>query len=289
MALASRRRPLGGGPVRRLARGDRRAGPRPDRAGRQRRAGRARRRPARPRAGPRRARRRGLAPRQRGDGGRAPPAARRPATSTASSWSGATRRSGWRPRCCRAAARAASIALSASTASALAAMRDGRAHGALVHGPAGRLPAPPEDALRVAPRALARRRGQPRPPRARSPTRPTRRPRRAARGRRFEPERVRRSGGGRGRVPAARTGRHRASRRRAARRLRRARRRDDGARRDRMELAFAPLEEHVAEVWVDARCARAPRRRRARASCCAPLPSRGRLGLVGGYDLVTLW
>src|SRR3954452_792154 len=41
------------------------------------------------------------------------------------------------------------LALSGSTASALASMRDARAHGALVHGTPGRLPKPPAGALRL--------------------------------------------------------------------------------------------------------------------------------------------
>src|SRR3954453_18733385 len=49
------------------------------------------------------------------------------------------------------------VALSGSTATALAAMRDGRAHAALVHGPARGLPAPPAGVLRLHP---ARRRGR---------------------------------------------------------------------------------------------------------------------------------
>src|SRR4051812_49847992 len=60
------------------------------------------------------------------------------------------------------------VALSGSTATALAAMRDGRAHAALVHGPARGLPAPPAGALRLHPARRrvrgGRRRRPPRPP-----------------------------------------------------------------------------------------------------------------------------
>jgi len=51
-----------------------------------------------------------------------------------------------------------------------------------------------------------------------------------------------------------------------------------------MELAFAPLEEHVAEVWIDARAREHP----AVGAIGDLLHSgafTGRLGLVGGYDL----
>jgi len=51
-----------------------------------------------------------------------------------------------------------------------------------------------------------------------------------------------------------------------------------------MQLAFAPLEEHVAEVWIDARWCEHP----AVAALGAVLSSRGfsrRLELVGGYDV----
>jgi molybdate-binding protein len=177
------------------------------------------------------------------------------------------------------------IALSGSTASALEAMADGRAHGALVHGPAGRLPAPPEDSLRL---HLARWRvgvasRGPRPRAiadlARRGARVVQREDGASSQRAFVAA-VAAEGASLPRGPVA-TGHLDAARRVAY-----------GAPAGvtmepaaiGMELAFAPLEEHVAEVWVDARCREHP----AVAELGDLLRSGAftkRLGLVGGYDL----
>ena len=178
------------------------------------------------------------------------------------------------------------IALSGSTASALAAMRDGRAHGALVHGPAGRRPAPPEDALRhhlarwrvgVAsrgsrPRAIADL--------ARRGAQVVQREDGASSQRAFV-EAVAAEGASLPRGPVA-TGHLDAARRVAY-----------GAPAGvtmepaaiGLELAFAPLEEHVVEIWVDARWREHPA-----VDALGDLLRSGaftqRLGLVGGYDLV---
>jgi hypothetical protein len=52
-----------------------------------------------------------------------------------------------------------------------------------------------------------------------------------------------------------------------------------------LELAFAPLEEHVAEVWVDARWREHPAVG-ALGDLLRSAAFTQRLGLVGGYDLV---
>jgi DNA-binding XRE family transcriptional regulator len=178
------------------------------------------------------------------------------------------------------------IALSGSTASALEAMADGRAHGALVHGPAGRLPEAPEDSLRL---HLARWRVgvASRGPRPRAIADLARRGARVvqredgASSQRAFVEAVAAVGASLPRGPVA-TGHLDAARRVAY-----------GAPAGvtmepaaiGLELAFAPLEEHVAEVWIDARWREHPA-----VAALGDLLRSGaftkRLGLVGGYDLV---
>ena len=178
------------------------------------------------------------------------------------------------------------LALSGSTASALDALRDGRAHAALVHGPADRLPAAPEGALRL---HLARWRvglasRGPRPRAiadlARRGARVVQREEGASSQRAFA-QAVAAEGASLPRGPVA-TGHLDAARQVAY-----------GAPAGvtmepaaiGMELAFTPLEEHVAEVWVDARWREHPA-----VAALGDLLRSGaftrRLGLIGGYDLV---
>jgi transcriptional regulator with XRE-family HTH domain len=173
------------------------------------------------------------------------------------------------------------VALSGSTATALAAMRDGRAHAALVHGPARGIPSPPAGALRI---HLARWRVGV-----------------ASRGRRPRPlaalARVvqREEGASSQKAFAAALAAEGAPLPPgpvASGHLDVARRVAYGAPAGvtmepaaiGMELAFAPLEEHVAEVWIDARAREHPA-----AGAIGELLRSGaftrRLGLVGGYDL----
>ena len=177
------------------------------------------------------------------------------------------------------------IALSGSTAAALAAMRDGRAHGALVHGPAGRLPSSPPGALRL---HLARWRVGV-----------------ANRGRRARPvaelcgrgARVvqREDGASSQRAFAAAVAAEGASLPVgpvASGHLDVARRVAYGATAGvtmepaamRMQLAFTPLEEHEAEIWVDARWREHPAVD-ALGGLLRSAAFTTRLALVGGYDL----
>jgi DNA-binding XRE family transcriptional regulator len=177
------------------------------------------------------------------------------------------------------------IALSASTATALAALRGGRAHAALVHARPGRLPRPPAGALRL---HVARWRVGI-----------------AQRGRRARTiaelaERriavVQREPGASSQkafVSAlASTGRSSLPGPVAAGHLEAARRVADGAAAGvtmepaalRYGLSFRPLEEHVAELWVDARW-RAHPAVVALAELLGSPAFASRLGLVGGYEL----
>jgi DNA-binding XRE family transcriptional regulator len=173
------------------------------------------------------------------------------------------------------------VALSGSTATALAAMRDGRAHAALVHGPAQGLPSPPAGALRI---HLARWRVGV-----------------ASRGRHPRPlaelgRVVQREEGASSQkafaAALAAEGAPLPPGPVASGHLDVARRVAYGAPAGvtmepaaiGMELAFAPLEEHVAEVWIDARAREHP----AVGAIGELLRSgafTGRLGLVGGYEL----
>ena len=177
------------------------------------------------------------------------------------------------------------IALSGSTATALEAVRAGRAHGALVHGPVGRMPPAPPGALRL---HLARWRVGV-----------------AARGRRSRSvaelcERrvrvVQREDGASSQkaflAAVAAEGGSRPAGPLASGHVDVARRVAQGAAAGvTMEpaavswrLAFSALEEHVAEVWVDARWSEHP----AVESFGDLLRSsafRARLAVVGGYEL----
>ena len=209
----------------------------------------------------------------------------RAATSTASCWSAATRRSGSRPPCCRAAGPRRVIALSGSTRDR--ARRDARRAARTPRSSTARPDGcrRPAGALRL---HLARWRvgvaSRGRRPRPISEL-AGRGPRRAARGRRVEPAGVRRRDRRRGRAAAARPGRRRAPRRRAPRR--------HGA------PAGVTMEPAAIGTAAGLRAARGARRRgldRRRAAREHPavdaigdlLRSRAftaRLALVGGYDL----
>jgi DNA-binding XRE family transcriptional regulator len=177
------------------------------------------------------------------------------------------------------------VALSGSTAAALAALGDGRAHAALVHGPARRLPPPPAGTLRL---HLARwrvglaSRGQ--RPRAVAEL--------ASRGARVV---QREEGASSQKAFAAAMAAEGAPLPRgpvASGHLDAARRVAYGATAGvtmepaaiGMELAFAPLEEHVAEVWIDARW-----REHSGVDAVGELLRSNafttRLALVGGYEL----
>jgi DNA-binding XRE family transcriptional regulator len=177
------------------------------------------------------------------------------------------------------------LALSGSTGAALEAMAAGRAHGALVHGPAGRLASAPSGTLRL---HLARWRVGV-----------------ASRGRRARPvaelcERrvrvVQREEGASCQMAfaaaVAAEGGARPGGPLASGHLDVASRVAHGAAAGvtmepaaiNWQLAFSPLEEHVAEIWVDARWHEHP----AVDTLGALLRStafRARLALVGGYDL----
>jgi DNA-binding XRE family transcriptional regulator len=177
------------------------------------------------------------------------------------------------------------VALSGSTTTALAAMAAGRAHAALVHGPAGRLPPAPSGAVRL---HLARWRVGvvSRGPRARPVSelcergvQVVQREEGASSQQAFAAA-VAAEGGSRPAGPVA------------AGHLEVARRVADGAAAGvtmepaaiNWQLAFSPLEEHVVEVWVDARWREHP----AVATLGALLRSTEfgtRMSLVGGYDL----
>lgn len=177
------------------------------------------------------------------------------------------------------------VALSGSTALALGALRDGRAHAAVVHNRAGRLPKPPIDVLRL---HLARwrvglaSRGK--------------RPRSVAEVCASSARVVQRDGGASSQkaflAAVAREGAARPRGPLASGHLEVARCVANGAVAGvTMEpaaiscgLAFGSLEEHVVEVWVDARWREHP----AVEALGAVLRSRAftaRLALVGGYDL----
>jgi DNA-binding XRE family transcriptional regulator len=175
------------------------------------------------------------------------------------------------------------VALSGSTAAALVALRTGRAHGALVHGPAGRLPEPPPGALRL---HLGRWRVGVASRRARSVAdlvgsgaRVVQREAGASSQQAFAAA-VAAEGAAlpagpvaSGHLDAARHVAHGAT---AAVTI------EPAALR--MRLPFSPLEEHVVEIWVDARWREHP----AVDALGALLRSAAftqRLGLVGGYEV----
>jgi DNA-binding XRE family transcriptional regulator len=177
------------------------------------------------------------------------------------------------------------IALSGSTAGALEAMQAGRAHAALVHDRAGHLPAPPPGALRLQVArwrvGLASRGSRPR-----SVAELCRRGARVvqredgASSQKALVAAVAAEGGGPLDGP------------RASSHLEVARRVADGAPAGvTMEpaalqhgLAFCPLEEHVAELWVDARW-RTHAGVEAAAEALRSSAFTTRLGLVGGYEV----
>ena len=173
------------------------------------------------------------------------------------------------------------VALSGSTATALAAMRDGRAHAALVHGPACGLPAPPKGALRI---HLARwrvgvasRGRHPRP--LAELARVVQREEGASSQKAFE---AALAAEGAPLPPGPVASGHLDVARRVAYGAPAGVTMEPAA--IGMELAFAPLEEHVAEVWIAARAREHP----AVGAIGELLRSgafTGRLGLVGGYDL----
>jgi DNA-binding XRE family transcriptional regulator len=173
------------------------------------------------------------------------------------------------------------VALSGSTATALAAMRDGRAHAALVHGPARGLPSPPAGALRI---HLARwrvgvasRGRHPRP--LAELARVVQREEGASSQKAFA---AALAAEGAPLPPGPVASGHLDVARRVAYGAPAGVTMEPAA--IGMELAFAPLEEHVAQVWIDARAREHP----AVGAIGELLRSRaftGRLGLVGGYDL----
>jgi hypothetical protein len=173
------------------------------------------------------------------------------------------------------------VALSGSTATALAAMRDGRAHAALVHGPARGLPAPPPGAMRI---HLARwrvgvasRGRHPRP--LAELARVVQREEGASSQKAFA---AALAAEGAPLPPGPVASGHLDVARRVAYGAPAGVTMEPAA--IGMELAFAPLEEHVAEVWIDARAREHP----AAGAIGELLRSgafTGRLGLVGGYDL----
>jgi DNA-binding XRE family transcriptional regulator len=173
------------------------------------------------------------------------------------------------------------VALSGSTATALAAMRDGRAHAALVHGPARGLPAAPAGALRI---HLARWRvgvaSRGRHPRPLSElARVVQREEGASSQKAFA---AALAAEGAPLPPGPVASGHLDVARRVAYGAPAGVTMEPAA--IGMELAFAPLEEHVAEVWIDARAREHP----AVGAIGELLRSgafTGRLGLVGGYDL----
>ena len=173
------------------------------------------------------------------------------------------------------------VALSGSTATALAAMRDGRAHAALVHGPARGLPAPPAGALRI---HLARwrvgvasRGRHPRP--LAELARVVQREEGASSQKAFA---AALAAEGAPLPPGPVASGHLDVARRVAYGAPAGVTMEPAA--IGMELAFAPLEEHVAEVWIDARAREHPA-----VGAIGELLRSGaftaRLGLVGGYEL----
>jgi DNA-binding XRE family transcriptional regulator len=172
------------------------------------------------------------------------------------------------------------LALAGSTAGAIAAMRDGRAHGALVHGAAERLPAPPAGALRL---HLARwrvgvaSRAKPRP--VAELARVVQREEGASSQRAFA---AARAAAGAPLPPGPVASGHLDAARRVAYGAPAGVTMEPAA--IGMQLAFAPLEEHVAEVWVDARWREHPA-----VGALGELLRSGaftaRLALVGGYEL----
>jgi DNA-binding XRE family transcriptional regulator len=172
------------------------------------------------------------------------------------------------------------IALSGSTAGAIAAMRDGRAHGALVHGPVRGLPAAPAGALRL---HLARwrvgvaSRAKPRP--LAELSRVVQREAGASSQRAFA---AALAAEGAPLPPGPVASGHLDAARRVAYGAAAGVTMEPAA--IGMELAFAALEEHVAEVWVDARWREHPA-----VGALGELLRSGaftaRLGLVGGYEL----
>jgi molybdate-binding protein len=177
------------------------------------------------------------------------------------------------------------IALSGSTATALAAMREGRAHGALVHGRPDALPACPDGAVRI---HLARWRVgvADRPERARSVAElcaqgatVVQREAGASSQKAFAAAVA--AEGGR-RLPGPVAAGHLEVARRVA---------ESDAAGVTMEpaaiswqLAFASLEEHVAEVWVDERWHAHPAVG-ALGEVLRSAAFTARVGLIGGYQL----
>jgi hypothetical protein len=176
------------------------------------------------------------------------------------------------------------IALSGSTATALEAMRAGRAHGALVHGPAGRLPAAPDGALRL--HLASWRVGVAARGRTRSVAELCERRMRV----------VQREDGASSQeaflAAVASAGGARPTGPLAAGHVDAARRVAQGAPAGvTMEpaalswaLAFSALEEHVAEVWIDPRWREHPAVD-ALGELLRSSAFRARLAAVGGYDL----
>jgi DNA-binding XRE family transcriptional regulator/molybdate-binding protein len=179
------------------------------------------------------------------------------------------------------------IALSGSTGTAVRAMRDGRAHGATVHGRAGRMPALPSRVLRL---HLARWRVgvASRGPRARSVAelceqrvRVVQREDGASSQKAFLAAVAAQAGAGAAPVGPVAAGHVEVARRVA-----------DGEPAGvtiepaalQYGLAFAALEEHVVEVWIDARWRDHPAVA-ALGNLLRSSPFTTRLDLVGGYEL----
>jgi DNA-binding XRE family transcriptional regulator len=177
------------------------------------------------------------------------------------------------------------IALSGSTGTALGALRAGRAHAALVHGRAGSLPRPPAGALRL---HVARWRV--------GVAHRTRRARTVAELAERRIAVVQREAGASSQKAfasaLAAAGGSSLPGPLAAGHLEAARRVADGAAAGvtmepaalRYGLSFGPLEEHVAELWVDARW-RAHPGAGALAEVLGSRAFTSRVSLVGGYDL----
>lgn len=173
------------------------------------------------------------------------------------------------------------VALSGSTATALGAMRDGRAHAAVVHGPARGLPAPPAGALRI---HLARwrvgvasRARRPRP--LAELARVVQREEGASSQKAFA---AALAAEGAPLPPGPVASGHLDVARRVAYGAPAGVTMEPAA--IGMELAFAPLEDHVAEVWIDARAREHPGVG-AIGELLRSQAFTGRLGLVGGYEL----
>jgi DNA-binding XRE family transcriptional regulator len=171
------------------------------------------------------------------------------------------------------------IALSASTASALEAMRDGRAHGALVHGTT--LPSPPAGVTRLHLArwrvGVANRGRRPRP--VAEFARVVQRERGASSQKAFA---AAIEAAGAQLPPGPVASGHLDAARRVAYGASAGVTMEPAA--ITMQLAFAPLEDHVAEIWVDARW-RAHPGVDAIGDLLGSAAFTSRLGLVGGYEL----